>query len=149
MQFQEIVIILNSLFVKWSPYWSKIFLSSHLAIADRGGHELIRCSRTGSFFRVKISGRNEKYNFIFILFIHFIQLQIIIIVIVIIVLGHHHYLPYCSITILLFVINTIDIRELMQATFLSRGRKPEVNISHTRTVVSLWFSSKSSLLVKR
>ena len=42
--FREIVNILNSLFVKWSQYESKSFLSSHLAIADRRGHELIRCS---------------------------------------------------------------------------------------------------------
>ena len=40
----------------------------------------------------------------------------------------------------------IGNRELKQGTFLSHGRKPEINISH---VVSLRFSKESSLLVKR
>ena len=43
----------------------------------------------------------------------------------------------------------MDDRELKQATFLNHGRKPEINISHVRTVVSLRFSKKSSPLVKR
>ena len=34
-----------------------------------------------------------------------------------------------------------DNRELKQATFLSDGRKPEVNIWHTRTVISPRFSN--------
>ena len=40
---------------------------------------------------------------------------------------------------LLLVIVATGIRELMQATFSNGGRKPEVNISHTRTVVSQIF----------
>ena len=35
----------------------------------------------------------------------------------------------------------IDIKEPKQATCLSHGRKPEVNISHTRIVVSPRFSN--------
>ena len=46
---------------------------------------------------------------------------------------------YCSITMLLLVIVATGIRELMQATFSNGGRKPEVNISHTRTVISQIF----------
>ena len=41
------------------------------------------------------------------------------------------------------------IEKLKQATFLSHRRKPEIDISHVKTVVSLRFSKKSSLLVKR
>ena len=46
---------------------------------------------------------------------------------------------YCSIIMLLLVIVVTGIRELMQATFSNGGRKPEVNNSHTRTVVSQIF----------
>ena len=46
---------------------------------------------------------------------------------------------YCSIIMLLLVIVAPGIRELIQATFSNGGRKPEVNISHTRTVVSQIF----------
>ena len=42
-----------------------------------------------------------------------------------------------------------DNRELKQATFLSDGRKPEVNIWHIRTVISPRFSNYSSVPVKR
>ena len=65
--------------------------------------------------------------------------------------DHHHHRychnrcwspplsSYCSIIMLLFVIVATGIRELMQAMFSNGGRKPEVNISHTRTVVSQIF----------
>ena len=43
---------------------------------------------------------------------------------------------YCSIIMLLLVTVATGIREFMQATFSNGGRKPEVNISHTRTVIS-------------
>ena len=43
----------------------------------------------------------------------------------------------------------LDSRELKHATFLSHGRRPEVNISHARTVESPRFSNLWSLLVRR
>ena len=42
------------------------------------------------------------------------------------------------------VIVLIGIRELMQTTFLNGGRKMEVNISHTRTVISHIFKQIGS-----
>ena len=41
------------------------------------------------------------------------------------------------------------IMKLKQVTFLSYGRKPEVNISRVRTVASHRYSNKSSLQVTR
>ena len=44
-------------------------------------------------------------------------------------------------SVLLFLHNSkLAYWELKHATFLSRGRQPEVNISHARTVASLRFS---------